>query len=183
MFRWVRRVASARKLVMAAVLLVAMFVPMNAFVSEWQEDSQVTLMDFVFGGYGAEDVARILEALGSEGRSTCLRMLGLDCIMGLLYLAVLGLAIALLQKRVGSENGMANALLALPLAAMASDWVESLMTYLCLMRFPVLSEGIVAVESTCTTLKFVLLAASACAIVVLGVANALKGISKCRMLD
>lgn len=81
------------------MLFAAVFLPMNAYVSAFQEEAGGTLMDFRFGGYSAETAEEILTALGADDRRTYLHLLPLDCGMDILCLLLLTSLISWIEKR------------------------------------------------------------------------------------
>lgn len=159
-FEKIKKKASLKKFLIFTVIFIVMFVPMNTFVSKWQENVDLTFMDFIFGGYGTEDVYQVLNTIGESGRNTYKYMIGLDCIMGILYLFLLSCLIALVLKKVLRENKKFDWLIFMPLVAMVSDWTENITTFCIIQMFPTINATLVSIESLATTLKFVFLAVS-----------------------
>lgn len=105
MLERIRNRTSGKKLCIFSLLFAAVFLPMNAYVSAFQEEAGVTLMDFRFGGYSAETAEEILTALGAAGRRTYLHLLSLDCGMVILYLLLLTSLIGWIEKRFEKRAG------------------------------------------------------------------------------
>lgn len=172
MFEKIKQIASIKKLLLIVIIFLAMFIPMNNYVSKWQHQAGTKLMDFIFGGYSAKRVANILQTIGVSGRMRYLHMLVLDCCMGILYLLLLLCLIGYLLKKYFDQNRRLDWLLLLPLMGMLSDWTENLMTCLIINNYPARHPVLVAIESTGTTLKFTFLGLaflSAIALLVVGV--------------
>lgn len=104
MFDRIRNKTSGKKLCIFAVLFIIVFLPMNAYVSAFQRKAEITLMDFLFGGYDVDKAENILITLGASGRRIYLHLLPLDFGMGILYLLLLTNLIGWVEQRSGVKG-------------------------------------------------------------------------------
>lgn len=175
MLEKIKKIATWKKFLVIAIIFVIYYItPMKPgfSVTEWAAEANVTLMDFHFGGYDAEEVYHVLDAVGAEGRDIYVSLIGRDCIMAILYGAVLLCFIGCLLKIFQNDNKKCNFLLLCPIIAALSDWIENLSTFYLIKKFPNISSFVVAIESTATTLKFTFIVVSvivAAAIFICGV--------------
>ena len=113
------------------------------------------ILDFEFG-YSTARAYSVFESLGNEGRAFYLaRILPLDFVFPLSYMAFYFAWIALLQRHVFGHQKMVSSLLLIPIFAMLFDWAENLGVLMMLHRYPTVLGGVCAVSSAMTILKFV----------------------------
>lgn len=168
--RW-KKQSSGKNLLFAVAALVILMVPMQATCAKLQQDG-LTMMDFMIG-YDADDVYFILNAIGQNGRSTYLILIGLDLCLGLIYTAVLFLAIAMLLKKNLAPDKW-DRLLFLPVIAMAFDYIENLFTFINIQTFPTINAAVTFTECCGTILKYTFLILSVIAVVILLIRSLLK---------
>lgn len=178
LFENIKRISKPKIILIFAIVLVIYQQTLSSFVMGWSASAGVTLMDFIFGGYGTEEVYHVLDTLGSAGRSTYVWLLLLDCVMGLLYLGVLLFLIGWLLKKYLNDKPKYNWLLLAPVIAMLSDWIENLSTFCLIKKFPTINPIVVGVESTTTTLKFTFIGISVAVAIVIFVYGLVKKYSK-----
>lgn len=168
--RFLERITSARRL--AALLLVLPALPL--WIMPATGPGQVEFLDLRLS-YSPEEVHRLLESLGAEGRAAYARMaLTSDLIFPLLYSLALSMAFTLLSGSLFPGESRLQHLRLLPLAALLADVAENLAIAGLIYSFPELPVTLVRWASTFTGLKW------ASVVLNLGLLLALAGIRLAR---
>lgn len=166
----IKKFATPKKLLVFFIVFVIYYIiPIKPgfSVTDWETEAGITLMDFNFGGYGANEVFNVLNAIGTEGRSIYKSLIIRDYIMGVLYSFVLICLLGCLIKRHINNGNHSNILLLFPLIATLSDWTENSITFWFIENYPVITPTLAKIESIATTMKFSFLALSViCAITI-----------------
>lgn len=128
-------------------------------------------------GYSPDDAYKIIGSLGSAGRYSYLRFLGLDFGIIIFLIITLLLVIAFLLKKLGMYEKWALSYL-LPLARGVFDILENIFIMIILLNYPERLNGIAEVGSIMTQLKWTSMIITMVFVIILTVRVLLKSIKR-----
>ena len=112
--------------------------------------------DLMPRGYGFAHARDFLSAIGSEGRRFYLtRQIPLDLVYPAMFMISYCSIWLWLQEKTGSKSRLAGFFVALPVIAAVTDYLENTLIVAMLVKFPALSEAMVAFASLATITKSV----------------------------
>ena len=124
--------------------------------------------------YTFNDAEEFLTALGSSGRQLYTYHQVVDTFFPLVYALTMALVLAALVKRVFPDSTGPRALVLLPLVVAVFDYLENVLIATQISSYPLLSPDIFAAASAMTGAKWILMAASFVAIIVLAIVSYLR---------
>lgn len=111
--------------------------------------------------YSAEDLYRMADAYGAEGRAEYVRSrLTFDTIWPLVYVLFLGFSITWVYRVVSMEGSVLRRANVTPIAAGLLDLLENAAASLVLLRYPTRTPGLDSLTPVLTMSKWVLVAGS-----------------------
>lgn len=124
--------------------------------------------------YTFNDVNDLLTALGVSGRQLYTYHQIADSVFPLAYALTMAFVLAILAKRVLPENARTRATVLLPLVGAVFDYLENALIASQIASYPTLSPAIIAVATGMTGVKWIFMAASFAAILLLAVVSYLR---------
>jgi hypothetical protein len=136
------------------VILITMQIGTNGMK---QVDSAAEMLDMRYFGYSPAVVYDLLTRLGQTGRLIYTQQLGIDFLFAAVYAFFQSVMITGLMKR-SNVNQSWRMLNLLPFLRSGLDGVENCLLFAIILQFPVKLQGMVALASTFTLLKWVVYA-------------------------
>ena len=156
---WLYRIANGRVTLAALVvflLFVVFVLPAQSLAGGAEVDLPVPDLSF---RYSADDLYRMAESYGQEGRAAYVRShFTFDVAWPLVYLAFLSLAISWVYGRLSPPGARLRRVNLMPLAAVLLDLLENVTTSLVMVRYPARTPGVDLLASLSTMAKWILVA-------------------------
>lgn len=155
-------------------LLIAWMFLMGASPRSEMPLRTVTLFDVTWRGYDASYANRVFEELGPSGRNTYMRWhFPLDMVFPLLYGATLYCLLAWATTSLGTGPALRKVIVALPIIAAATDWLENILVFSMIAPQPP-RASLAPIASIFTQIKCFTLVLSIVLVVILGLAAVVK---------
>ena len=152
------RISTPRNLVLAIILSAASVMLMASLTQTMVYDiyGDADMPDMMFG-YSYNDIIVAFDSLGTDGLNAWLLAHSIDAIFPIGYSLSLVFGIAMLMRNTFPNRKQEKIIILLPIIAAIADFVENMLIASQAISYPLVSEPIIAIASTVTILKWLLL--------------------------
>ncbi|MFW9770167.1 MAG: hypothetical protein ACFFEM_15215, partial [Candidatus Thorarchaeota archaeon] len=156
----IQRRSSLRNLILMIIssFVIVMVMAMLTQILVYDVYADVTMPDTRFS-YSINEITDVFDTLGQEGLFAWTQAHMLDFLFPLTYMFALAFGINLELRNSYPDDTRAKFLVLFPLFGGIMDYVENILVLTQIASYPLLSESVIIIASTITSLKWILLGA------------------------